>query len=87
MDFRLLVPYSGLLDRPRTWGQPDDKGQLPRARLRDYIALFIIVVLCLPIPLRFLANSWASHQRKTREDRSRQEEIMPGYAPLTVTLP
>jgi hypothetical protein len=35
MDFRLLVPYSGLLDRPRAWGQPDDKGQLPRARLRD----------------------------------------------------
>ena len=75
MAFELLPRYRGLRDSRRLWGQPDDNGKLPRMHLWDYVVLSLLILICFPIALRWVLDSWAYHRSGERQDRSRQEII------------
>jgi hypothetical protein len=75
MDLHLLPHYRGLTDSPSTWGEPDERGQLPRLRLRDYVVLSLLLALFLPIVLGLAVNTWFYHRRLAALNEARSKEV------------
>jgi hypothetical protein len=47
MDVRSLPRYRGLPDELRAWGEADGHGKKPSLRFRDYLAVSLILLLCV----------------------------------------
>jgi hypothetical protein len=75
MDIRSLPGYRGLPDSPKEWGEPDDEGRLPRMRLRDYLVLALIIMICVPIDLPLLVRLWAYHRNVVIENAIREKQL------------
>jgi hypothetical protein len=75
MDPRLLPRYRGFPDSPKGWAEPDERGRTPTMRLRDYVVLSFIILMCLPINLHLAVVWWAAHRHLVIQNSSRHELV------------
>ncbi len=75
MDIQSLPPYRGLPESPKGWGEQDGHGKTPSIRLRDYVVLSLIIMICLPISLCLVVHLWVCH-RYTQLENARRENQM-----------
>jgi hypothetical protein len=75
MDFQSLPPYRGLPNSPRGWGEPDERGRTPSMRLRDYVALSLMIVLCFPISPSLVLQQRQRYRSLRNANSSRHEMV------------
>lgn len=75
MDIQSLPQYRGLLDSRRAWGEQDEEGKTGRMRLRDYVVLSFMVMVCFPISLCLVVHFWVCH-RNAEMVNSARENVM-----------
>ena len=75
MDLQSLPRYRGLPDSPRGWDEPDEHGKMPSMRLRDYVVLSLLIIMCFPTGLSFLLHQWASQRSLMAANSSRDELV------------
>ena len=75
MDFASLPRYQGPPNSPRGWAEPDERGETPSLRLRDYVALALMIVIGFPISFPFTVHQWTSHRNLSAVNLSRDEFV------------
>ena len=73
MDAKLLPRYRGLPDTRKAWREPDEQGNMPVMRLRDYAVLVAIIFLGGPINLPLLVRCRMCHRDLVVQNSSRHE--------------
>ena len=77
MDVQSLPQYRGLPDSPKGWGEQDEQGNTPRMRLRDYVVLSLILLLCFPINSCLVVHFWACHRKAEAVNSVREKDLGP----------
>jgi hypothetical protein len=75
MEIQSLPPYRGLPDSLKGWGEPDEQGNTPRVRLRDYVILALIILIGFPINLSLLAQFWVCHRQVEVRNLVRERQM------------
>lgn len=76
MDLQSLPPYCGPPDSRRVWGEPDERGERPTLRLRDYVALAVLIALvCVPMQCRTGLTLSAYRWRAEELDAARSYDL------------
>src|SRR5262249_3199366 len=77
MDIQSLPRYCGLPDSPKGWGEPDGHGKKPSLRLRDYVVLSLLIMICFPINLCVTVHLWVCHRKVEILNSIREKQM--GY--------
>jgi hypothetical protein len=75
MDIQSLPKYRGLLDSPRAWGEQDEEGKTARMRLRDYVVLSFMIMICFPISLCLVFHFWDCHRNAEMVNSARENQM------------
>jgi hypothetical protein len=62
MEMQSLPRYCGLEDAPKGWGEPDGHGKRPSMGLRDYVVLYLLVTIGVPILFSLAVHLWTCHR-------------------------
>lgn len=74
MDVHSLPKYRGLVESQKMWREPNEVGKTPRFRIRDYIVMFLLFVICCPAWPPTLYRIWKHHQIKMQQELARGKQ-------------
>src|SRR5207248_2316816 len=74
MDVQSLPRYRGLRGSPRGWGEPDERSRWPAMRLRDWAALSLLAVACLPATPCLVAHLRAVRRQAEALNAAREKQ-------------
>jgi len=75
MELQFLPPYPGPPDSLRGWGEPDGHGKKPSMGLRDYVVLFLIILIGFPILLCLAGRLWTYDSYAKGLNSAREKEM------------
>lgn len=75
MEIQSLPQYRGLPDALRAWGEPDEKGRTPTMRLRDYLILALIIMICVPTNYCLVVQLWVYRRNAEIANTVRQRQL------------
>ena len=76
MDIHSLPRFYGLPASPKGWREPDERGKTPIMRLRDYVVLGLLnMICCFPINLPLVVGYWICHWKIVDENASREKPL------------
>jgi hypothetical protein len=75
MEIQSLPQYRGLPDSLKGWGEPDEQGNMPTMRLRDYVILSLIISIWFPINLCLVVRCWVYHGNPEVMNFVREEQM------------
>ena len=75
MDVPSLPRYRGLPDSPPGWGEEDGHGKRPRLRLRDYVVLSLISMICIHITPCLVVHFSDCHRNAEIMNSARERQL------------
>jgi hypothetical protein len=74
MEIRSLPQYRGLADSANHRAEPDDRGQIPGVRLRDWVLLSVLIILALQICAFLAVRIWTNHAYAEAQNAAREQQ-------------